>query len=242
MHMTCGRNAGGCGFEFCWLCRGPWSEHGSHTGGYYNCNKYDKSGAKDEDMKANDAKTELEHYMFFYHRYESHKNALKIADEQRRNADKKQTLFMEKFDVRAVDTRFMMEATNQLIAVRSSPPPPQTEFFEFVFLSLPLFKVTGWTNLLVFIYSYQNRRVLQWSYVYGFYLSLDKTRTAEKNLYEYLQEDLEKHTNYLSELYERPMDKIPDYQAFIEWKKDVANYTRVCSKVKHFFFIPTRLE
>ena len=78
--------------------------------------------------------------------------------------------------------------------------------------------------------------------MYGFYLSLDKARIAEKNLYEYLQEDLEKHTNYLSELYERPMDKIPDYQAFIEWKKDVANYTRVCSKVKHFFFIPTRLE
>jgi len=191
MHMTCHKNAGGCGFEFCWLCRGPWSEHGSHTGGYYNCNKYDKSGAKEDDVKSNDAKTELDHYMFFYHRYESHKNALKIADEQRRNADKKQALFMDKFDVRAVDTRFLMDATNQLIA---------------------------------------NRRVLQWSYVYGFYLSLDKARATEKNLYEYLQEDLEKHTNYLSELYERPMDKIPDYHSFIEWKKDVTNYTRVSGK------------
>lgn len=43
MHMSCKKNSGGCGFEFCWLCRGPWSEHGSATGGYYNCNKYDKS-------------------------------------------------------------------------------------------------------------------------------------------------------------------------------------------------------
>ena len=32
MHMTCGKNVGGCGYDFCWLCRGPWKDHGSHTG------------------------------------------------------------------------------------------------------------------------------------------------------------------------------------------------------------------
>ena len=88
MHMTCHKNAGGCGHEFCWLCRGPWTEHGSHTGGFYSCNKYDSSTAKSEDTKAADTKTELEHYMFYYHRYESHKNAMKIADDQRRTSDK----------------------------------------------------------------------------------------------------------------------------------------------------------
>jgi ariadne-1 len=197
MHMTCRKGSGGCGFEFCWLCRGPWSEHGSHTGGYYNCNKYDSSTAKDEDTKAADAKTELEHYMFYYHRYESHRNAMKIADEQRKNADKKGNAIMAKFDVRAADTKFLMEATEQLL---------------------------------------NNRRVLQWSYVYGFYLS-DPTKSAEKNLFEYLQEDLEKHTNYLSELYERPADKISEYQSFIQWKEEVTNYTRVCSKFLQNFVV-----
>eukprot|EP01087_Luapelamoeba_hula_P020848 TRINITY_DN717_c0_g1_i1.p1 TRINITY_DN717_c0_g1~~TRINITY_DN717_c0_g1_i1.p1 ORF type:complete len:534 (-),score=92.35 TRINITY_DN717_c0_g1_i1:159-1760(-) len=196
MHMTCTKNGGGCGFEFCWLCRGAWSDHGSHTGGYYNCNKYDESKAKDEDLKAGDVKTELDHYMFYYHRFESHKNALKIADEQKRMADKRQTIFMEKFDVRAADTKFLTEAAIQLLAIR---------------------------------------RVLQWSYVYGFYLSTDKTRIPEKNLFEYLQEDLEKHTNYLSELFERPTEKLPDYQSFIEWKEAVTNYTRVCDKFLHNF-------
>jgi len=191
MHMTCRKNAGGCGFEFCWLCRGPWSDHGSHTGGYYNCNKYDKSNAKDEDSRAENVKTELEHYMFYFHRYESHKNAMKIADEQRKGADKKGTALMEKFDVRAADTKFLLEATEQLI---------------------------------------NNRRVLQWSYVYGYYLDQDKSRVNEKNLYVYLQEDLEKHTNYLSELYERPTEKIADYQAFVKWKEEVTNYTRVCQR------------
>ena len=72
MHMTCH----GCKHEFCWLCRGPWSEHGSATGGFYNCNKYDASNAKEEDIKAEESKTELEYYMFYYHRFSSHKSAL----------------------------------------------------------------------------------------------------------------------------------------------------------------------
>ncbi|KYQ93780.1 ariadne-like ubiquitin ligase [Tieghemostelium lacteum] len=188
MHMTCRKNAGGCGFEFCWLCRGPWSEHGSATGGYYNCNKYDKSKAKEDDDKAQDAKTELEEYMFYYHRYESHKNAMKIASEQRRNAYLKEHQILNKFDVRSADTKFLMEATEQLL---------------------------------------KNRKVLQFSYVYGYYL--DK-KSQEKNLFEYLQEDLEKHTNFLSTLYELSLDKLEDYQAFIKWKESVTNYTRITKK------------
>lgn len=34
MHITCSRASGGCGHEFCWLCRGTWSEHGTNTGTY----------------------------------------------------------------------------------------------------------------------------------------------------------------------------------------------------------------
>jgi len=189
MHMSCKKNSGGCGFEFCWLCRGPWSEHGSATGGYYNCNKYDKSkDTKDEDLKAAEAKTELEAYMFYYHRYESHRDAMKIADEQRKNTVKKEDEIAHKFEVRSADTKFMLEATEQLI---------------------------------------KNRRVLQYSYVYGYYL--DKL-SQERNLFEYLQEDLEKHTNYLSTLYETPAEKLEDYHAFMKWKEQVTNYTRITKK------------
>jgi len=191
MHMTCNRVSGGCGFEFCWLCRGPWSEHGSHSGGYYDCNKYDKSKAKDEDTKAADIKTELEQYMFFYHRYEAHKNAGKIADDQRRSTDRKSRMILEKYEVRSTDTKFLGEATEQLIA---------------------------------------NRRVLQWSYVMGYYSIIDREKSTERNLFEYLQEDLEKHTNHLSELYETTLDEIQDYHAFIKWKEEVTNYTRVTKK------------
>eukprot|EP01114_Cavostelium_apophysatum_P018563 TRINITY_DN576_c0_g1_i1.p1 TRINITY_DN576_c0_g1~~TRINITY_DN576_c0_g1_i1.p1 ORF type:complete len:511 (+),score=127.36 TRINITY_DN576_c0_g1_i1:176-1708(+) len=187
MHMTC--RIASCAFEFCWLCRGPWTEHGSATGGYYSCNKYDASEAKKEDDSAASAKTELETYMFYFHRYESHKNAGKIADQQRKNCLKRETQILDRFDVRSQDTKFLSEATEQLIACR---------------------------------------RVLEYSYVMGYYL--DKSKQAEKNLFEYLQEDLEKHTNHLSELYEQNLDSVPDYHAFMKWKEDVTNYTRVTKK------------
>lgn len=186
MHMTCRKNGGGCGYEFCWLCRGPWSEHGSATGGYYNCNKYDAAKVKEDNV--NDAKTDLETYMFYYHRYESHHNAMKIADEQRQNTNKKEQDILAKFDVRSADTKFLLEATEQLL---------------------------------------RNRRVLQYSYVYAFYL--DK-KSEDRNLFEYLQEDLEKHTDFLSKLYETPLDKMTNIQDFFKWKEQVTNYTRITKK------------
>jgi len=109
---------------------------------------------------------------------------MKIADDQRIDADKKANEILDKFSVRAQDTNFLKEATEQLI---------------------------------------NNRRVLKNSYIYGYY----KTTSPEKNLFEYLQEDLEKHTNYLSEIYEKPLQNITDYQMFIKWKEEVTNYTRV---------------
>lgn len=130
MHMTCKI----CTYEFCWLCRGPWTEHGSATGGYYQCNKYDASDAKRDDEKALAAKTELETYMFYFHRFDSHRTAGKIADQQRKTCIKREEQILEKFDVRSQDTKFLMEATEQLN---------------------------------------NNRRVLQYSYVMGYYL--DKT-------------------------------------------------------------------
>jgi ariadne-1 len=118
MHMTCRKNSGGCGHEFCWLCRGPWSEHGSETGGYYACNKYNASNAKDEDIQSEQVKTELEAYMFYYHRFDSHRNAMKVADDQKRNADNKASEILSKYSVRSQDTKFLREAIEQILDVR----------------------------------------------------------------------------------------------------------------------------
>jgi hypothetical protein len=96
MHMVCQKNSGGCGYEFCWLCRGDWSEHGRHTGGYYNCNKYEKSDAKKDDDSSLDIKTELEHYMFYYHRYQSHQSARVSAKTQSINHNNSNFCFLNR--------------------------------------------------------------------------------------------------------------------------------------------------
>lgn len=55
-HMNCKM----CKHEFCWICMGPWSEHGQNTGGYYKCNKYDPSTS---DSTVEKAKAELDRYV-----------------------------------------------------------------------------------------------------------------------------------------------------------------------------------
>jgi hypothetical protein len=60
---------------------GPWSEHNSSTGGYYQCNKYESEKGKTdsdigkEEAKRVEAKTELDRYMFYFERYNNHENA-----------------------------------------------------------------------------------------------------------------------------------------------------------------------
>ena len=36
-HMTCRKEAGGCGYEFCWICLGEWKPHGTS---WYECKRY----------------------------------------------------------------------------------------------------------------------------------------------------------------------------------------------------------
>ena len=134
----------------------------------------------------------------------------KIADKQRKDAKDKSISIMETLGVRSQDVKFILEATEQLI---------------------------------------RNRNMLQYSYVYGYYLAAKRIRSEEKQLFEYLQQDLEHHTDKLryllsffpsfpvmtsrtySELYEKSLQTIQDFQEFSKWREDVTNYTRVSKKV-----------
>ena len=54
-HMTCRK----CKYEFCWICEGPWSEHGNS---WYNCNRFDETKSKSKDSKTN-SRVSLERYL-----------------------------------------------------------------------------------------------------------------------------------------------------------------------------------
>ena len=168
-HMTCRKQTGGCGHEFCWLCLEAWSEHGAQTGGYYNCNKYEADKKKklkllqDESARAA-AKHHLDRYMHFFERFNNNNRARKFADRSMAEIQVKRELLHEVKGYRIEETVYMVEAAKCII---------------------------------------DSRRVLKWTYVFGYYLENEQ----ERPLFQNLQEMLEKFTETLHELVETPLDK-----------------------------------
>ncbi|GJN34617.1 hypothetical protein PR202_gb23297 [Eleusine coracana subsp. coracana] len=73
MHMTC---SAPCRYEFCWLCLGPWKDHGNE---YYSCSRYDKEGIGKPDQRKEQAKASLERYLHYYERWSAYGDARKKA-------------------------------------------------------------------------------------------------------------------------------------------------------------------
>jgi len=118
-HMTCRKNVGGCGHEFCWLCKGDWKDHGSTTGGYYQCNIYEKQKNEgklsDEEKASEDASTELQKYEFHWTRYDSHIKSSIHAVKQRETTQAKMSDLSQAFGWRLNEAQFLLDATNEVI-------------------------------------------------------------------------------------------------------------------------------
>lgn len=195
-HMTCRKHAGGCGHEFCWLCLGPWQEHGSATGGYYKCNKYemDKAAGRtnDEDSTRKKAKTTLDKYIHYFDRYINHDRARKIAIRSLPDIEMNMAKLQSACGYKLSDVTFIREAAEQVIKCR---------------------------------------QVLKYTYVHGYYL----TNTLERNLFEHLQEMLEKHTEHLHGLVETPLkiytsSSKPPAVPFFDHRSNVTNFAGITKK------------
>lgn len=53
--MTCKK----CKWEFCWVCMGPWSEHGTS---WYNCSRYEEKADTSKDAQSK-SRAQLERYL-----------------------------------------------------------------------------------------------------------------------------------------------------------------------------------
>ena len=53
------------------MCRGDWKTHGQHTGGFYSCNKYDKSEGKKKDDEAVNLRSAAERFQHYWDRCDS---------------------------------------------------------------------------------------------------------------------------------------------------------------------------
>ncbi|OMJ90379.1 hypothetical protein SteCoe_7295 [Stentor coeruleus] len=227
-HMICYKNSGGCSFEFCWLCSGEWSEHGSITGGYYKCNKYENLKPKsknilfkNEDLIGlnKDLIVLNEDLIAKIKTFEFQDNYKKVPETE----SEKYLWYFERFynnskaQILARDKQIpQIEKTIQQLHDIKHYPIDELKFLKFAI------------ELVV-----RCRRVLKWTYVFGYYL----TPGLEKNLFEHLQEKLEENTDYLHEHLEMPLDEfldlnITDKSKFYHYKDNLTKYTQV---TKEFF-------
>jgi len=114
-HMTCRKEQGGCGGEWCWMCRGDWKTHGQHTGGFYSCNKYDVSDAKKVDDEASRVKADSDRFLHYFTRFFNHDVLNKHAEKQKREIQQKMDQFRDQTNQ---NPDFMMEAVDLLVECR----------------------------------------------------------------------------------------------------------------------------
>ncbi|KAH7818235.1 putative ariadne-1 [Monocercomonoides exilis] len=157
-HMTCSQ----CRHEFCWICMGPWSQHGSQTGGYYSCNRpVDSSIGK----QVASAKQRLEYYQHYFDRYQEHNRSMTFAEKQLKNIKGKMQDYMAIHHCDERVAEFLKDGAELVVDCR---------------------------------------RVLKYTYALGFFLE----KGSQKDLFEFLQRDLEHETENLSELTEMKVEKI----------------------------------
>ncbi len=179
-----------CKHEFCWICKDAWSKHGTATGGFYKCNRYEAAAVDDDNgddagapgstttgtkLTKGDSKMteetkrarEVTRFMHYFKRFKAHDGSLAMERKLLLDCDEK------------------IAYLNTLVDPSSSPisPTPSTSSaFDFIRDCID--------ELLL------NRLTLRNSYVYGYYLP----DSPVKIMFEQLQDDMERYTETLSDM------------------------------------------
>jgi ariadne-1 len=118
-HMVCRM----CKHEWCWLCKGAWSEHGSATGGFYNCNKFSdkerRGVAVDDEAKSMDkASSTLNRYLHYFSRFDNHAKAVKFAEKTLVQTEQRMRELQDLKGVGFMDVQFLLNAVTTVISCR----------------------------------------------------------------------------------------------------------------------------
>ncbi|CAG8571893.1 1791_t:CDS:2, partial [Racocetra fulgida] len=97
-HMTCRK----CKYEFCWVCMGPWSEHGTS---WYNCNRYDERSSQDARDQQAKSRASLERY-------------LHLDRELYNKTEKKMEEMQQTSDLSWIEVQFLRKAVDTLVQCR----------------------------------------------------------------------------------------------------------------------------
>ncbi|KAF2878087.1 hypothetical protein BDV95DRAFT_479561, partial [Massariosphaeria phaeospora] len=112
-HMTCRK----CRNEFCWICMGLWSEHGTS---WYNCNRFEeKSGFDARDAQAK-SRASLERYLHYYNRYANHEQSAKLDKDIYLKSEKKMMQLQNASGMSWIEVQFLDSASQALQQCRQT--------------------------------------------------------------------------------------------------------------------------
>ena len=169
-HMKCSK----CKHDFCWICLEPWKKHSSATGGYFRCNRFEVVDKIEEEGKEKQGKAlerhnkiqELNKFVHYYARYKNHDNSYRMeAPLLDKASAKMQELAMSFVNNAAGLSADLMdgltdEKTQELTK-------DKTKFVQEAVKEL-----------------LRARRVLRFSYVYGYYLDPTQIGQQAKIIFE----------------------------------------------------------
>lgn len=113
-HMTC-RNSG-CRYEFCWICLGEWSPHGSS---WFNCGRFDDQSAVDARDAQKKQRESLERYLFYYNRYANHAQSRKLEQKLESLVARKE-VELQAAGMSWMEVQFLRTAVNVLSECRNT--------------------------------------------------------------------------------------------------------------------------
>jgi ariadne-1 len=112
-HMTCRK----CKHEFCWMCMGLWSEHGTS---WYNCNRFEeKSGSEARDAQAK-SRVSLERYLHYYNRYANHEQSAKLDKDIYQKTEKKMIQLQSASGMSWIEVQYLNSASQALQTCRQT--------------------------------------------------------------------------------------------------------------------------